>query len=184
MAVAAGIAAVSCGIFDTRDSNPPIENGGTPIQVPVDVDAVLENYVNSVAYKDQALYEDNLDESFRFRPDEDDRLYFKDVLGEDIFADWGTVKELSVIRLLFSGSESLTVSFTEESRSAVDDTAYVRLNYRFRQRVREDSIATYRGFAEIHLIRDESLMWSIDRWWDTANTESSTWGFLKGSTSS
>jgi hypothetical protein len=176
------IAATSCGIFDTRDSNPPDSNGGTPRVIPIDVDAVLTNFGNAVAYGDQALYEETLDQSFQFVPDPADRDFFIVELGEDIFADWGRDEELTAIRLIFSDSESLTVSFFERDRNVSPPEASVRLDFRFRQRVSEDSIATFRGLAEIHLIENNSSMWSIDKWEETITTEFPTWGRLKGNT--
>jgi hypothetical protein len=182
--LAAAVGAFSCGIFDTRDSNPPDENGGTPREIPINVDAVLTNFANALAYQDQALYEETLDETFQFVPDEDDRAFFIVELGEDIFEEWGRDEELTAIRLIFSASESLTVSISERDRNITPPEGSIRLDYTFRQRVREDSIVTFKGFAEIHFIEDNSSMWSIDKWEETGTTEFLTWGRLKGNTSS
>jgi hypothetical protein len=182
--LAAAILVSSCGIFDTRDSNPPGGNGGeTPREIPINVDAVLANFVNALAYKDQGLYEEVHDGSFQFIADPDDRAFFAQQ-GEDIFEVWDLDDELAAIRLIFSASESLTVSFSERDRNVSPPVASVRLDYRFRQRVSEDSVATHKGFAEIHLIEDTSSMWSIDRWEETSTTEFPTWGRLKGNISS
>jgi hypothetical protein len=184
--LALAVVAPSCGVFDTRSSNPPDSGNETPREIPINVDAVLANYANALAYNDPGLYEETLDASFQFVPDPEDRQFFISSLGEDIFESWGRDKELTAVRLIFSASESLTVSFSEGERNISDRDGYIRLDYRFRQRItregKADSIATFKGFAEIHFIEDDSSMWSIDKWEETITTEFLTWGRLKGST--
>lgn len=179
------IASLSCGIFDTRDSNPPGGNGeGTPRETPINVDAVLFNFLNAVAYKDQGNYEETLAEDFEFVPDPEDRAFFLSTVGSDIFEDWDRGKEMTAVRRIFSESESLTVTLDERDRNEVSTEASVRIDYRFRQRItrsgQEDLIATFKGLAEVHLRADNSSMWSIDRWKETKTTALLTWGRLKG----
>lgn len=182
--LAVAVVASSCGVFDTRDSNPPVGNGQqTPREIPINVDAVLTNLANAVAYKDPALYDETYDDSFQFIADPADRAYFAQQ-GEDIFEDWNKADEIAAVRLIFSASESLTVSISERSREITETGETVRLDYRFRQRMNADSVATYRGYAEVSFIEDSSSMWSISKWEETDDTEFLTWGFVKGITSS
>jgi len=177
----------SCGVFDTRDSNPPGGGGSeTPRKTPTDMEAVLFNYENAVAYMDQGNYEEALSEDFVFLPDSEDRAFFVSTVGSDIFEDWGRDREMTAIRLIFSDSKTLEVRFDELDRRDMGDTAFVRIDYEFVQTVegQADSMF-YRGMAEIHLKANESGMWSIDRWkdiWkDSGSSEVPTWGRLKGS---
>ena len=187
--LAATVLAGSCGIFDAREPNPPGGDGSTPRQSPVNANAVVFNFTNAVAYMDQGQYEEALAADFEFTPDEADRLFFLATVGADVFEDWGRDAEMTAIQKIFSESESLTVSFDEVTRQEWPDSALVRLDYAFRRRIArsgmDDSVATFKGFAEIHLRADNSSFWSIDEWVDTErSTDFLTWGRLKGSTAS
>jgi len=180
------VLAPSCGIFDTRDPEAP-PNGGseTPREQPVNVDAVFFNYVNAVLYFDQGNYEETLADDFAFVPDPVDTLYFLSTLGTNVLRNWGLDEELTAVGRIFSDSESLAVTLVEESREEDSEQALIRLYYTFRQRIareaEEDSIATFKGFAEIHMRADNSGFWSIDKWEDTeVSTEFFTWGRFKG----
>jgi hypothetical protein len=182
----AALSAPSCGVFDTREPNPPSESGQTPRESPINPDAVLFNYRMAVEYGDQSQYEEALSEDFEFIPDEVDRDYFRSISNTDIFQDWGVDAELTAVRRITSDSESLTVSYDIDTREEWPDSALIRLYYTFRERVAregmEDTVFVFKGFAEIHLAPDNSGFWSIDKWTDTATPPSLTWGWLKGST--
>jgi len=181
-ALAAAAVVLSCGIFDTRESPPPSEGGETPRQTPVNVDAVLYNYRNALEYRDQGNYEEALSEDFVFLPDSEDRAFFVNTRGSDVFEHWGRDKEMQAVRLIFSDSESLSVvKFKEVDRNELPDTAFVRIDYTFRQRrAGADTAAMFAGRAEIHLKANQSGMWSIDRWKDISLSQRQTWGRLKG----
>ena len=182
------VLAPSCGVFDTRDPEPPTDGGnGTPWEQPVNPNAVLFNFVNAILYQDDGNYEQIHAEDFWFVPDPVDTLYFLSTVGVNVFRDWGRDKELTAIRLIFTDSESLEVAIVEDSREEDTQQALIRLYYTFRRRlapeVAEDSVATFKGFAEIHMRADNQGFWSIDSWEDTeVETEFNTWGRLKGST--
>ncbi len=182
--LAAAVAVSSCGVFDTREPNPPGGEESTPRKSPINVDAVLYNYTMAVEYGDRGQYEETLAEDFRFFPDEADRDYFIGIGGGDIFLGWGVDAEMTAVQRILSDSESLTVSFDEETRDDWEpDSVLVRLDYVFRERLTEDSVAVFKGFAEIHLVPDNQGFWSIDRWTDKETvTDFLTWGRLKGST--
>jgi hypothetical protein len=184
--LAAAVSATSCGVFDTREPNPPGGGGSTPRESPINADAVLFNYRMALEYGDQSQYEEALSDDFKFIPDEVDRDYFKSITNTDIFLGWGTDEELTAIRRVTSDSESLTASFEIDTHDEWADSALIRLYYTFRQTIvregLEDSVAVFKGFAAIHLVPDNSGFWSIDKWTDTATPPSLTWGWLKGST--
>ncbi len=172
----------ACGVFDTRDPNPPEGGDQTPQQRQTEPEAVFFNFSSALAYQDQLLYEETLRENFEFVFDEVDRSYFETQGGGDVFDDWGVDAELSAIRLIFSESESLTVNFDVETTQESPDSALIRLDYRFRQRISGEEVVTYKGFADIHM-RNDSGLWSIDRWEDKETSSVYfTWGRLKGNT--
>lgn len=188
--LSAAVLAPSCGVFDTRDPEPPSGGGDeTPWEQPVNVDAVLFNFTNAILYLDQGNYEQIHAEDFEFLPDPVDVQYFLSTVGVNVFEGWGRDEELSAVRLIFTDSESLEVAIVEDSREEDNEQALIRLYYTFRRRlapeVAEDSVATFKGFAEIHMRADNQGFWSIDSWEDTeVETEFNTWGRLKGNTAS
>ncbi len=184
------VLAPSCGVFDTRDPEPPSDGGSeTPWEQPVNPNAVLFNFVNAILYLDQGNYEQIQAEDFWFVPDPVDVEYFLSTVGVNVFEDWGRDEELTAVRLIFTDSESLEVAIVEDSREEDTQQALIRLYYTFRRRlapeVAADPVATFKGFAEIHMRADNQGFWSIDSWEDTeVETEFNTWGRLKGSTAS
>ena len=190
LAAALTLSAASCGIFDTRDSEPPEEGGEeVPRQTPVNPAAVLFNYVNAVKYFSQANYDETLAGDFEFLPDEEDRAYFVSQGGTDIYQDWDKGKETAAIQRIFGDSDSLTVAFTEVSSTPVTDEVEMDLDYVFRRVIfrsgEGDSVVDFRGLARVHMREDQSGVWAIDKWTDFISAgDDRTWGFLKGTVTS
>jgi hypothetical protein len=175
----------SCGIFDTRDSEPPNTEQPVPRVEPVNADAVIFNFVNAVGHFSQANYDETMAEDFKFTPDDADREFFISQDPEDIFKNWDKDEESSAVRKIFAESDTLTVMLEETNRTSGTDSLTITMEYVFRRVIPRvgapDSVASFKGIADIHLREDQSGFWAIDRWKDTATTEEDqTWGFLKG----
>jgi len=189
LAASLTLSAASCGIFDTRDSEPP-GNGGSevPSRRPLNPADVLFNYVNAVKYFSQANYDETLAADFEFLPDDEDRAYFLSQ-GSDVFQDWDKSKEAAAVQRIFGDSDSLTVTFVEVSSTPITDVVLLDLDYVFRRvifrRGEEDSVASFRGLARVHMREDQSGFWAIDKWTDFSSPgDDRTWGFLKGTVTS
>jgi hypothetical protein len=187
LAFVLALSALSCGIFDTRDSEPP-GGGGTvvPREEPVTPDAVIFNFESAVAYFSEANYDEVLASDFSFTPDEEDQAFFASQGNPDIFKNWGKNQEITAVRKIFADSESLTVVFSERDRTPGAVEVMIRMDYAFRRVISRggsagDSVVTFRGLAYIHLRSDASGFWAIDEWEEFRTPQGDqTWGRLKG----
>lgn len=185
LAVILALSASSCGIFDTRDSEPPVTETPVPREEPLSPDAVLFNFTNAVEYFSQANYDETAAEDFEFIPDEEDRAYFISQGGNDIFQDWGKGEERTAAQRIFADSDTLAVTLTEISSTPVTDEVEIDMDYVFRRVIirsgKPDSVAYFRGLARVHIRENQSGLWAIDKWTDFATPgDDRTWGFLKG----
>jgi hypothetical protein len=184
--VALALSASSCGIFDTRDSEPPDTGPPVPRQEPLNPDAVIFNFTNAVEHFSQANFDEAIAADFEFVPDDADRAFFESQQGTDIFKDWGKGKETTAAQRIFADSDTLTVSWPEIISGTVTNEVLIEMEYLFRRVIirsgEPDSVATFRGRAFVHMREDQSGLWSIDEWTDRSESEEDrTWGFLKGS---
>jgi hypothetical protein len=185
VAVVAALSSSSCGIFDTRTSEPPGTETPCPRDEPVNADAVISNFTNAVQCFSQANYDEAVAADFVFIPDEEDRAFFLSQAGTDIFENWGKDEEMSAVRKIFSESDTLTVRMSERDRTPGTNEVMIRMDYVFRRVIKRDgaadSVAVFKGLAHIHLRSGESNNWAIDEWLEFRTGQADqTWGFLKG----
>jgi len=168
-----------CGIFETRDPQPPNQStsGVRPADVPNDVlynfqlafrnhdvESYIRCFTDTTASTRSFTFTPsagNFQDIFRLWTLDDERRYFQD-LGTPV---GGT----SVI----SYSDSQWVN---SSSAATEFTA----NYVFfYPHIRTDLPKTVTGYLHLYLALDNQRRWSIYRWDDFRTTTDSTWSYLK-----
>lgn len=186
--IVAGIALLvaSCGIFETRDPEPPSQTSSSFIP-PTEPSIVFSNMatafrdLNSLNY--QRSFADSVanGRSFTFEPTSQARSKYGGV-----FLTWSRESEQRYFENLKSkipGGSSATLSFDALTiQSLQSDSAQYEAAYRLNVQHSVAAVAKEaRGRAQFFLMADRSRNWVILRWVDvTDNSTAFTWSDLKG----
>jgi hypothetical protein len=184
-AITAAVFAFSgCGLFETRDPEPPASGSSTFVP-PTTPDLVLSNLEFSVSEKNTENYIRCLTDTVNSGV----RLMFIPTTAAagryaSTFSDWTVQSERSYFAALvaFTGTSAtsqltLTGSFSVlASDSAVYDGSYDLL---FRHGV-AGVAENVKGNVQFVLRTDRSSIWSITRWTDIPQTDQTSWSEWKG----
>ncbi len=185
MSILLGISvlAAGCGIFETRQPQPP-QQARTDFQPPLSPDVVIQNLVNSITDRNVDNYMSCLSDTtfgarpFSFDPPAD---VFRQYQG--IFMSWDRNSErtyfnnLSVQSSKTAGSQLILSS---ENLTTLGDSAAFSANYSLvwpnkvpgNPQQAEGNLLFYLGI-------DRNQNWSIYRWIDSKVGDSLTWSDMK-----
>jgi hypothetical protein len=168
-----------CGIFETRDPEPPNQStsGFKPADVPNDVlynfqlafrNHDVENYIrcfsDTIASAHQFVFtpaSGNFQDIFRAWSLDDERRYFQNL---------GTPT---------GGSSFISFADSQWVNSSSSSTEYTANYVFFYPHIRTDLPKSVSGFMHLYLGLDNQRRWSINRWDDFRTTTDSTWSYLK-----
>ena len=176
----------SCGIFETRDPEPPSQTSSNFVP-PTEPSIVFSNMatafrdLNSLNYLRSFADSTTNGRSFSFEPTPQARSKYGGV-----FFNWSRESEQRYFENLKSkvpGGSSATLTFDVLTiQSLQSDSAQYEATYRLNVQHTVANVAKEaRGRAQFFLMADRSRNWVILRWVDvTDNAASFTWSDLKG----
>jgi hypothetical protein len=184
MILAAVLAVTACGMFETRDPEPP-DTGSSTFIPPTSPELVLSNLEYAVAERNPENYirclVDTLSGGQRF-------IYIPTAAAAGrypaSFSDWTLQSERSYFSALAAFTRASGVSRLElrgnfsimTADSAVYDGAYDLLFRHGVSGVSEEA----RGLLQLVLRSDRASIWSIARWIDIPSPEQTSWSEWKG----
>ncbi|UCG52634.1 MAG: hypothetical protein JSW58_03540 [Candidatus Latescibacterota bacterium] len=167
-----------CGIFETRDPEPP---GGdtTPWNPPTVPSIVFINMENGLEDGTGVNYEKSLADDFTFVAMPGD----KDKLGEGVYQNWTKEVEVGVTQQILAAASAIQVSFLNPEQKVDDDPfATFEAPYEFEITDTQNQKTTYKGKARFEMQR-LSQGWHLIKWEDLEGVEGfATWGYLRGTT--
>jgi hypothetical protein len=183
-ALCLGLALAGCGLFSTREPEPP-KAGGNTFVPPTTPDIVLTNMQHAVSEKDAANYlrclPDTLNSSrtFSFAPS-------AAAAGRYVttFLFWSLQSEKSYFSALVAltpSSSSSSLNITGGFSVITTDSAIYNGDYQLTfQHGLSGVPETVRGNLQFVLVTDRTSLWSIVRWIDNPIGSDPSWSDLKG----
>lgn len=175
----------SCGLFDTREVEPPNTSRSTFIQ-PTSADIVLANLSYAIAEKNldnyMRCFVDTNFSSKRFR-------YYPDAISQSsfpVFLNWNLTAERNYYSNLLSftpqtASSNLfpdNVVVTTAIDSTIIDMDYIFVFDHSRANIAKQASGKLRFIMGV----DTRGLWSIHTWYDFLNSKNdTTWSFIKAS---
>lgn len=173
----------SCGLFDTRDVEPPTQTRSTFIQ-PTSPDIVLTNLIYSIAEKDldnyMRCFVDSVYSVRRFR-------FIPDALSQSsypVFLTWNLNSERIYFSNLISSTDPTSSSnlFPDnETINTAIDSAILDMDYILVFNHTSTNVAReVKGKLRFVMGSDSRSLWSIHTWYDFIdNNNDTTWSVLK-----
>jgi hypothetical protein len=182
------VLAVSCGVFEPRESEKPKEGSvGSEYVQPVEPEVVISNLINVMVKEPHANYPELFAGNFTFVPDPDDALTLESIYGPGVFDDWDADVELAVGDRLFDRYFLTLLTFSEGTVTEDTDSSYMVLHQYSLDILQDEGWTRCRGAAKFRIKRDPSdNLWYISQWEDfrTEVSDSTgidgTWGLVKG----
>jgi len=172
--------AMSGCLFDTRDAQPPADEGDDviPLDTPLGVFQAMTVALESL--KD-ANYERAISENFVFSPTTQDSLN-PTFEGSQVYDNWDKTVEMDVLGLLLADSKNISVEFRPTEQ--INQNTFVRFSVEYELGVVDIATPTdttlYEGLAEFD-VRLEGGNWRLTFWNEIdALSDLSTWGYLRG----
>lgn len=169
-----------CGIFETRDPEPP-ETVRSTYLTPTSPDIVIDNLTFSIAEKNSENYSKNISEmSFQYIPDSKSQLLY-----EHIFSSWNKQSEKFYMDNLIGATtpSSSSVLFLDNKRFTQinSDSALFQADYIFVfQHSRAGVPKSSRGNVNITLAADNDDLFYIRKWEDFRQNDTDfTWSEFK-----
>jgi len=173
--------ALSGCLFDTRDADPPADEGDDviPLDDPL---GVFQAMTVALESKKDANYERAISERFVFSPTQPDSLD-QTFAGTTVYDNWNKTVEMDVLGLLLADAQSIDVEFNPTPQGGSTTTFQrFRVVYELRvvNRATPNDTTVYAGVANFDH-RLEGGNWRLT-FWDEIDTvpDRSTWGYLKG----
>ncbi len=185
--IVAGLAAVAgCGIFDTRDPEPPAQISSTYVP-PTDPSIVFQNMASAFQDLNTVNYVRSFSDTatgaspFRFEPSIQSGAKYASV-----FAAWSRQSEQQYFEAMKSQlltGMSMTLQFTSLTQQRVSaDSAQYEATYSLVVPHAVPGVSTIAtGRAQFWLAPDRSRLWAITTWVDLAQKpDDFTWSDFKG----
>lgn len=177
LVLAAVVALSGCGIFGTRDPEPPITGGGTYLQ-PDTPEQVVENVQSAVEELNTLNYRRSFSDDFEFTPTSTAEA------NNPIFGGWSTTNEEQYFSAVasaaqFSVGHELTLdnpsAVPVSERTSVVDTGYsLTINHN-----RPDIPTSFAGQLRWEIEQGADGLWRLARWTDRELGTEPTWSDLK-----
>lgn len=170
------VAGLSCGIFDTRDPEPPT-SGTSAFEPPVTPEAVLRNLRAAVAENNPDNYlrcfADTTESPYEFVPSSDLRTSFP---------EWTLAEENRYFRSMGARLDGRPVlaDSVQNANFFSDSTFTIRYTLWFPHKDLQ-APRFVQGSMLLHLAVDPQGRWAIDRWEDIRipSLPDSTWSYLR-----
>lgn len=165
------VAMVGCGLFETRDPDPPVGSSPTG-DLALSAEEAIVQLETAIALHDPTLYMAAISDSFAVTVTPaafpDDPAFFDgwDATREDAF-----IRSLLAPALLPADSMASLV-FTPLQNITFADSAVIRESYQLTIAPNDPDLPTlYEGLAEIVIRRESDGGWRVLRWHDEAGGE-------------
>jgi len=180
----AGLTAAGCGLFDTRDAQPPAQ-GAAPCRSLLDPNSVVENIRDHYGKPSVSCYVDMLGPAFVFHPDPADSTSYED---PNPFESWvKDIEERVATNIAADSVVSFQVFFDGYYQNPIVETGPPQRETRFYNyhilftRIGRFLPTRYQGRAEITFEQDAGALYRIVYWRDqTDGSGYQTWGRLRG----
>ncbi len=166
-----------CSLFDTREPEQPIAEGGTYLQ-PDTPEQVVENIRSAVSELNTLNYRRSFSDEFSFEPTA------TAVANNPIFSGWSVTNEEQYFSALSSAARFSTNSFLEltdagptpvsERLSVVDSSYRLTVNHN-----RPDIPTEVSGQLRWELEQGQDGLWRLVRWTDREVGSDPSWSDLK-----
>lgn len=167
-------------LFDTRDAEPPADEGDDviPLDTPLGVFQAMKVALES---RKDANYERAISESFAFSPTQQDSLD-QTFAGTNVYDNWNKTVEMDVLGLLIADAQTILVEFTPTVQ--INQNTYVRYSVNYELAVVDIATPTdttfYAALAEFD-VRLEGGNWRLTFWNEIDNLPNQpSWGYLRG----
>lgn len=174
-----------CGIFDTREPEPP-ETIRSTYYPPTSADIVIDNIAYSIQEKNSENYSKSISEmSYQYTPDSKSLLLYK-----QIFSSWNQQSEKNYLDNLIAATShsSSSVLFLDNERLTQinSDSALFQADYIFVfQHSRVNVPKSARGNLNITLATDNNDLFYVRKWEDFRQNDTDfTWSEFKANFSS
>lgn len=167
-----------CGIFDTRDPEPPEEVRSNYV-TPTTADLVITNLENAIAEKNSESYIKCISQTnFRYIPDSRTLQNYK-----TIFAEWDQLSEKRYLDNLINQTPSTSALFfvNERLTQVSPDSAVFQANYQVVfQHTLQSIPKTARGNVILNISTEANDLYYIKRWEDFRQNDTDfTWSELR-----
>lgn len=173
-----------CGLFDVRDSEPPITPRSTS-QFATSSDMLLNNFFSSVremnADNYAANFADSLNSGFKyiFTPSSNASLVYPVFAGE-----WGRDEENRYFRNFItelSAERKVSITVTDSVVNRYGDSALFICKYSLTVPPGlSQPLLTYSGEMRLRMKVNKNLIWEVFNWEDYKTTSNPSWSDLKG----
>lgn len=167
-----------CGIFDTRDPEPP-DDIRSNFTSPTTADLVIKNLEYSIAEKNSENYSKCIStENFQYIPDSRSLQNYK-----TIFSEWDQLSEKRYLDNVIVATPSTSLIFLTNDRltQISPDSAVYQANYQVVFQHNQQNIPkTARGNLIFNIATDANDLYYIRRWEDFRQNDTDfTWSELK-----
>lgn len=174
----------SCDLFTTRVPEKP-QLPGNIYPPAITVETLIENFINSIKYKDRENYLASLSDPsftskvFSFSPSSEALAQFP-ALGDN----WSKTNESQYFNNLIAKIPDelpITLSLSNSTSSSHGDSVTYVASYSLNIPLANVAISSnYQGELIFELIRDSRSVWTIYFWRDIKRSDSPSWSELKG----
>jgi len=176
-AVATVLALAGCALFDTREPEAPISEGGTYLQ-PDTPEQVVANITAAISEMNTLNYRRSFSDEFVFQPTPTAEATFP------IWSGWGVTNEEQYFSALaaaarFSSNHRLQLS--DESPTPISDRlSIVDSNYELTvNHNRPETPTTFKGQLRWEIEQGSDGLWRLVRWTDRELSDMPSWSELK-----
>ncbi|QOJ29478.1 MAG: hypothetical protein HRU80_11565 [Ignavibacteriales bacterium] len=173
-----------CGLFDVRDSEPPVNPRDTN-QFATSSEMLIKNFITSVremnADNYTANFADSVQSGFKyiFTPSSNAALIYPVFSGE-----WGREEENRYFRNFLaelSEERKVTITLTDSVINRYGDSALFICKYSLAVPPSSNQqLLTYSGEMRLRMKVNKNLIWEIFHWEDYKTTINPSWSDLKG----
>lgn len=169
-----------CGVFDTREPDPPESGVGTWLQ-PDTPDRVVQNVQNAIAEMNSRNYLRSLAPDFTFEP-----TVSAKAREPSLWAGWATSEEETYFSRLVASANFLSghsLQLLDATENVVDDERWViDANYILtvqHSRAAEDVPTEFQGHLVWAMRRSSEGLWYLQNWTDQETGNLPSWSELK-----
>lgn len=183
--IGVSLAASGCGLFDTRNPEPPLV--GSAWIPPTEPETLFVDLKNAMEGKVVVNFQRSfVDTGFVFHPDPSDSLDLLDLLRRDVFTGWNLDVELAVAQSIFDGASTTKLTLTSRDAPVFVSTEERIYFFKYELQIlyKVGNAETFHGLVDFD-VRNVGGLWYIKMWLDKRDPNFpypsyKTWGYLKG----